>query len=246
MFKNHYYHRVTKTAVTVFGSLFNNLTVVRYDGSGNTLNQIKVPLAYGPKQKFLARIDQKNQTDASLAIKMPRMSFEITSIAYDTGSKLSKYSTITESVDDPLKKNVIRHVAPYAITMDLNILAKNQDDALQILEQILPSFTPEYTLTIKPLKDFPSYIQDVPITLSSVSFADEYEGDFTQRRSIVYTLSFEMKLRYFGPKGDQSVIREANVDLNDLETSNLFEGIDLTITPEDATEDDFEVDVNIR
>jgi len=246
MFRNHYYHGVTKSAVAIFGSLFNNLTVVRSDGSGNTLNQIKVPLAYGPKQKFLARLDQPSGNTASLAIKLPRISFEITSIAYDTGSKLSKFTSITRATDDPTKKEIVNLITPYKINMELSIMAKNQDDALQILEQIIPSFSPEYTVTIKPLQNFSEYKQDVPIVLNSVAIADDYIGDFTTRRSIVYTLSFEMKIKYFGPIGDKEVIREVNIDFSTLDDMQ-FEEMDLTIDPTTAgPNDEYDVNIEIR
>lgn len=247
MYSNHFYHKVTKTAVAVFGSLFNNLTVVRQDGAGNTLNQIKVPLAYGPKQKFLARIDQPSGNDASLAIKLPRMSFEITSIQYDESIILPKFSSITETISDkPNEKLVINSIVPYKISFQLSVMAKNQDDALQILEQIIPVFRPEYVVTIKPLKDVPSYRQDVPIVLNSVSFSDDYEGDFNTRRAIIYTFEFEMRVRYFGPVGQRAVIKEVDVTTFDFDDAALFNDIEVKINPLTATENDtFNIDVNI-
>lgn len=246
MYKNHFYHKVTKTAVAVFGSLFNNITVVRQDGSGNTLNQIKVPLSYGPKQKFLARIDQETKYDAAFAIKLPRMSFEITSIAYDATSKLSKFSSLVKTVGTlPNEKIEINQIAPYIINFQLNVLAKNQDDALQVLEQILPGFLPEYTVTIKPLAEFDMYRQDVPITLTGVSFSDDYEGDFISRRAIIYTLEFEMKVRYFGPSRNRGVIKEVLINFKNLD-NNLFEEMDIRVEPSTANEnDDYEITVTI-
>ena len=152
MFGNHFYHATLRKAVAVFGTMFNNISVVRKDGSGGVLNQIKVPLAYGPKQKFISRIDQDTMSDASMAIKLPRMSFEITGLSVDTTKKEGKRNKIQNAhATDSGKKQVIQSHVPYDNTMQLNIMAKNQDDGLQILEQILPYFQPEYTVSIKPI-----------------------------------------------------------------------------------------------
>jgi len=236
MFGNHFYHATMRKSVAVFGTLFNNITVIRQDGSGNVLNQIKVPLAYGPKQKFLARIDQVNQE--SMAIKLPRMAFEITSISMDLNQKLAKRNTIVEATDDPTEKRVIKQIAAYNIGMSLNIMAKNQDDGLQILEQILPYFQPEYTVSISPIDGY-DFKQDVPIVLSSVSISDDYEGDLTSRRVLVYTLEFEMKMKFFGPTSDQGVIREVKIDFDAVPSGiNTFENMVFTIDPNTAQEDD--------
>jgi hypothetical protein len=234
MFGSHFYHATMRKSVAVFGTLFNNISVIRHDGSGNILNQIKVPLAYGPKQKFLARIDGATGTQGSMAIKLPRMSFEISGIELDTASKLPKRTEITENNSSGTVKNTIKQVVAYNINMSLNIMAKNQDDGLQILEQILPYFQPEYTLTIKPVSGF-DFKQDVPIVLNSTSIADDYEGDFVTRRVLVYTLDFTMKMKFYGPTGDQKIIREIDVDLSNLTNTDVFyESVGVTPNPIDA------------
>ena len=235
-----------RKSVAVFGTLFNNIAVIRQDGSGNVLNQIKVPLAYGPKQKFLSRIDQETGRDSSIAIKLPRMSFEISGITLDSTQKLAKRTIIAETGTDPTKKNTIKQMVAYDINMQLNIMAKNQDDGLQIVEQILPYFQPEYTVTIAPVNGF-DYKQDVPIILTGVSIADDYEGDYTSRRVLIYTLDFTMKMKFFGPTSSQGVIREINVDFANFENHvDIFEEMDFTITPTDADENDnYAVNVTI-
>ena len=389
MFGSHFYHATVRKSVAVFGTLFNNILVARKKGDGSIINQVKVPLAYGPKQKFLSRIDSDTGQDASVAIKLPRMSFEITGIELDASKKLQKRSSINEPTSSTVTtstietfaeigdfsnttsitisspggvKNVstyfglfgydgvtpvsfsnitqmiiytvtaggdftfdntstrtnptnkvlalflpdsftegqdagtinptgtvykvggltlkvsdamyidIDHVAwvadnvyywsltqtqmdtlydnaigavdggatgyfeqswgqtvttpataitsrrsikqqvPYNINMQLNIMAKNQDDGLQILEQILPYFQPEYTLSIKPIDEMQSFKQDVPIILNSVSFDDQYEGDFNSRRVLIYTLDFTMKMSFYGSLVNPKVIREINID----------------------------------
>lgn len=236
MFGNHFYHATMRKSVAVFGTLFNNISVIRQDGSGNVLNQIKVPLAYGPKQKWLARIDQ--QTEESMAIKLPRMAFEITSITSDLNQKLSKRTSIIESTDDPTQKRTIKQIAAYDIGMQLNIMAKNQDDGLQILEQILPYFQPEYTVSVKPVTGY-DFKQDVPVILTGVNITDDYEGDLTTRRVLVYTLDFTMKVKFFGPTSNQGVIREVNIDFNNnISGTEILEEMQLTIDPPTANQDD--------
>ena len=420
MFGSHFYHATVRKSVAVFGTLFNNILVARKKGDGSIINQVKVPLAYGPKQKFLSRIDSDSGQDASVAIKLPRMSFEITGIELDASKKLQKRSSINEPTSsttvtqssstvteiwplfdggavtltnyatdytdstgtakgnfagqkrvvlnhsfgnitgssellaadeiyillifpldgthasgyntpaavgggnsniteykadtrylirfdlpnnaanthpyeagsslDPTKvglrlgsedlkaseafavydgsfvfsqqstqyvweysqaqmdalydtlalqggallvkelrpfswnntvevaataitsRRSIKQQVPYNINMQLNIMAKNQDDGLQILEQILPYFQPEYTLSIKPIDEMQSFKQDVPIILNSVSFDDQYEGDFNSRRVLIYTLDFTMKMSFYGSLVNPKVIREINID----------------------------------
>jgi len=247
MFGSHFYHATVRKSVAVFGTMFNNITVARKKGDGSLINQIKVPLAYGPKQKFLSRIESQTGQDASVAIKLPRMAFEITGIELDTTKKLAKRTQIIEpgTTGTTTQRNVIKQFAPYNINMQLNIMAKNQDDGLQILEQILPYFQPEYTLSIKPVDEFTSFKQDVPIILNGVSFDDQYEGDYTSRRVLIYTLDFTMKMSFYGPVGDNKVIREVNIDFNQsAQSANNISEMDITIGASD-TESDFTVTTNI-
>lgn len=239
MFGSHFYHSTMRKAVAVFGTIFNNINVIRTKSDGSVLNQIKVPLAYGPKQKFLARLDQDSGEDASMAIKMPRMAFEITSLELDSAQKLSKRNTITEThASDATKKKTIKHQVAYNINMSLYIMAKNQDDGLQVVEQILPYFQPEYTVSITPVNGF-EYKQDVPIILTGVTISDDYEGDFLTRRALIYQLDFSMKMKFFGPTGNQGVIRSINVDFNgDTGGSEILENMQLSINPSSADEDD--------
>ena len=247
MFGGHFYHATTRKAVAIFGTLFNNLKVIRKDGNGNVLNQIKVPLAYGPKQKFLARIDATSGSDASMALKLPRVAFEITNLTLDSTQKMQKRNQVIENhATDSNKKKTLNHIVAYDIGMSLYILAKNQDDGLQIMEQILPYFQPEYTVTITPVDGF-QYKQDVPIVLTSVAIQDDYEGDFITRRALIYQLDFNMKMKYFGPTKDQGVIKEINIDFNnDVGGAEILENMDLTITPSTADENDnYTVNVSI-
>jgi len=247
MFGSHFYHATVRKSVAVFGTIFNDIRVARKKGDGSLINQIKVPLAYGPKQKFLSRIDTETGQDASIAIKLPRMAFEITGIELDSSKKLPKRAQLIEpgTTGTTTNRNVIKQFAPYDINMQLNIMAKNQDDGLQILEQILPYFQPEYTVSIKPVDDFTSFKQDVPIILNGVSFDDQYEGDYNSRRVLIYTLDFTMKMSFYGPVGNDKVVREVNIDFNQKSgSSNNISEMDITIGDND-TESSFTITTSI-
>lgn len=239
MFGNHFYHSTMRKAVAVFGTIFNNINVIRTKADGTVLNQIKVPLSYGPKQKFLARLDTSSGADASMAMKLPRMAFEIASLELDSTQKLPKRNVITEShASDVTKKKTIKHQVAYNINITLFVMAKNQDDGLQVVEQILPYFQPEYTVTISPVAGF-AYKQDVPIILTGVNISDDYEGDMITRRALIYQLDFTMKMKFFGPLGNQGVIRSVNIDLNgSVGGSDILEEMSFTINPSTADEDD--------
>jgi hypothetical protein len=220
--------------------MFNNISVIRKDGAGGVLNQIKVPLAYGPKQKFLARLDQNSLTDGAMALKLPRMSFEITSLEVDLNKKENKLNKITAPYStDTNKRQHIQAQTPYNIGMQLNILAKNQDDGLQVLEQILPYFQPDYTVTIKPIDGWANYKQDVPIILNSVTILDEFEGDYASRRVLTYSLDFTMKMTFYSGTDTQGIIKSIDIDwYNKGNTTEQFAGVDIDVVPATATADD--------
>ena len=234
MFGTHFYHATMRKSVAVFGTLFNDISVIRKKTDGTVLNQIRVPLAYGPKQKFLARLDQETGFDAPMGIKLPRMAFEMTSLELDTNIKGNKMNKIVEDhASDVTKKKTISHYTSYNIGMQLNILTKNQDDGLQIVEQILPYFQPEYTVTITPVDSF-THKQDVPVVLTGVSIDDNYEGDFTERRVLTYTLDFTMKMKFYGPTADQNMIRSINLDFEKQTPAEFYQGLNFSVGTSDT------------
>ena len=221
MFGGHFYHSKTKKAVALFGRLFNNIYVVRQNSSGAVISQLKVPLSYAPKQKYLERIRENPSLtdDTQVAIKLPRLSFEITSIAYDPTRQLTKVGnfTTTSSTGDATKRQKFFTPVPYTINFQLNAYAKSQDDALQIIEQIIPTFNPQYALTIKPFAtEYPEFKEDIQVIIQGVSFSDDFEGAMEQRRTIIYSMDFEMKLSYHGPIADTSIIRDAKAKIFDI------------------------------
>ena len=213
MFNQYFYHERIRKTVALFGSLFTRISVVRKDANGKVMSQVQVPLAYAPRSKFLARLQQVGDlnTDQSVAIKLPRMTFEMTSIAYDSTRQLAKTNNQlrNSSANDGTKRTKIRQSTPYIITFSLGIYCNNQDDALQIVEQILPYFSPTYTVTIKPYSDYPDIKEDTPITLQSVAFLNEFEGAQETRQTVQYTLDFEVKVNFTGPISDGSIITKA-------------------------------------
>ena len=177
------------------------------------ISQIKVPVAYGPMQRFLARIEQQANFDDNVAITLPRISFEITSYAYDPSRKSSPITKFTGKGSDKTKHKKIFLPVPYEIGFRLSFATKLQDDALQIVEQILPHFQPSYNVTVNMLEGVEEK-RDIPFTLANVSFSDEYEGDFSTRRFIQYDLDFVAKTYFYSevPTDESGVIKKVQVD----------------------------------
>ena len=229
MFGPHFYNQRIRKAVAVFGALFNDIHIIRKNSSGNILSQTKVPLSYGPRRDFLARIDQMNSAgtdERQVAIKLPRMSFEIVAMMYDASRQLPKmnYCRKGSSVEDEGTR--LYSPSPYNISFQLGIYAKSQDDALQVVEQILPYFTPHYTLTVNPLDDFDDVKEDTPISLVGVTFSDDYEALIEARRTIIYTLDFEMKINlYKNTSISAPIITQYDVDTLNLDGSEIFSSI---------------------
>ena len=209
MFGTYFYNETIKRCVSVFGTMFNNIQYKKVKSDGTVLTSPIVPLSYGPKQKFLDRIaEEPNLSDKNRsAISLPRMAFELTGFEYDVQRQQNKLiRSIKSQYESDGKKGFQYAPAPYNLNFTLSILTKNMNDALQIVEQILPYFQPEYTVTMK-MVDSMSDNRDVPIVLNSVSFQDDYEGSFEDRRIIEYTLDFTMKTYFFGPVYTGNIIK---------------------------------------
>ena len=219
MFGGHFYHEKTRRAVAIFGKLFNNLYVVRKNQTtGASTSQVKVPLAYAPKNKYLDRIRENANldTDTKVAIKLPRMSFEITSLQYDSTRQVSKVNNFTRFGTTADNRNRFYTGVPYVISFQLNIYTKTQDDALQLVEQILPTFNPQYSITLKPFAAYDDILEDIPIAIGGVSFSDDFEGDLGARRTIIYTIDFEMRIRYYGAINTGEVVRDVRAKIFDI------------------------------
>ena len=219
MFSGYFYHERIRKSVAIFGRLFNNIYVIRKNASGGVLNQLKVPLAYAPRMKYLERIRENPslEINTQVAIKLPRMSFEITDINYDLTRQLTKVSNFNTKGVSIEKRQKFYSPVPYNIGFQLNVYAKNQDDALQIVEQILPTFNPQYTVSIYPFKDiYPNFVEDVPIAITGVTFSDDFEGPLETRRTIIYALNFEMKVQFYGDIENKNIIRRSDAYLYNM------------------------------
>ena len=236
MFGQYFYHSHIRKTVAVFGTLFNNISVQRKDANGTSVNNVKVPLSYGPKQKFLARLFEEPDLNApEVAIRLPRMSFEITGMQYDTSVKLNKMNTIAQP--NVHGQSTIRNPVPYIINFTLSVYAKNQDDALQVVEQIIPYFNPEYVVTIREIPSL-NISRDIPIVLQSVNYSDDYEGDFTSRRVLIYTLDFTMKTFFYGPiTQNVGVIKDAIINTRDYDNRAMIQEIETLVNPLGAQKD---------
>ena len=243
MFGTYFYHERVRRSVGAFGALFNNLYIMRKQKGGNVTSQVRVPLAFAPKRKFLERIeeDAKNELNEVhvIAVTLPRMSFEIVGMQYDPMRQLPRtQACIVTSPINSQQKQKIYTKTPYNIQFQLNIYAKSHDDALQVVEQIMPYFTPTYTLTMTPLDDYPQIKDDIPISMNGISFSDDNEGTLEQRRTIIYTLDFEMKLDIYGPQVDGKIIHTAYVDFFlDDDDSDAFTSMRVTTDPSPVSPD---------
>ena len=214
MFDNTFYHEIVRKTVVSFGTLFNSLYIVRTNNQGVVTQRMKVPLAYGPKEKFLVRLEQdpQRQGTKTTAITLPRIGFEMTGLTYDPGRKLNRIQTYKKTKGSDKKSQLKQYMpVPYNVNFSLFVMAKNSDDALQIVEQILPYFQPDYTITLNAIPDM-QIVRDVPIVLNSVNYSDTYDGDFTTRRVLTYDFQFTAKVYMYGPVQSQKVIRQVQVD----------------------------------
>ena len=188
MFGEHFYHKQIRNTVIAFGTIFNNINIKRLDSSGTPLQNIKVPLSYSPREKFIARLEQQANltgTDSSVAITLPRMAFDITGYSYDASRKLNKNQKrgVVTTNADTTKLNTQYSPVPYDVSFQLGVFTSNSDDGLQIVEQILPYFQPDYTVTMIENSTMDTK-RDIPFILENVSYDDSYAGDLTTTRLI--------------------------------------------------------------
>jgi hypothetical protein len=200
----YFYHEILRSTIVSFGSLFNDISIKHTDDSDNTTSVIKVPLAYGPTQKFLARLEQVPNLNKPVQISLPRMSFEFTGLTYDPSRKVTTTQSFVSGLDsDGTKPRKSYMPVPYNMRFELAIYSKLNDDMLQIIEQILPYFQPAYTLSVDLVRTIGEK-RDIPVVFEGITMDDDYEGNFETRRSLIYTLRFTAKTYLFGPIADVS------------------------------------------
>jgi len=220
MFGFFSYHKNIRNIVVLFGTVFNDITIKRLKSDGTVEREFKVPIAYGPSEKFLAKLNQPD------VMTLPRMSFEITDYTYDATRKLQTTKQFKKvKSGSTTELTTVYNPVPYDFNITLSVMVKYSDDGTQILEQILPHFTPEFQVTMNELSTM-GIKRDIPIILNSVSTEDTYEGDFITRRALIHTLTFTVKGHIYGRTPDQGIIREVDVNIG----SNLFRVGSVTIT----------------
>lgn len=242
MMGGHFYHKRVRSCVALFGSMFDDIHILRTNSAGKVLSQVKVPLSYAPARSFIERLEEMSQGESAerrVALKLPRMSFEIVSIAYDAQRQLPKLNYFTVA-DDNYRADKYYVGVPYTLSFQLSVYARSQDDALQVVEQILPYFAPQYTLSVKPFSDQPDIKEDIPISLTSIDFQDDFEGPVEQRRTIIYNMTFDMRVNFYGPENDAPIVREVNTNLNLIDNddrTSFVENVQVTPSPIDVSPD---------
>jgi hypothetical protein len=226
-----YYHGTIRKYCIAFGNLFNDIVIARLNTAGERVQSIAVPLAYGPKERFLVRLRQDPNFEQAVAITLPRMGFEITNMTYAPTRKLSstiKNVTLKSDDNDRLKTQYVP--VPYDINILLSIFVSNADDGAQILEQILPYFRPEFTTNIRLIPEM-NVVVDTPVVLQDISIEDTYEGDFDTRRALIYNLTFSMKAYIYGPVANQGVIKRSVTNFFGDVPADSAQIERLTVTP---------------
>jgi len=238
MLGQQFYHETMRRVVVAFGTIFNNIHLVRKDNDGNIIQTMKVPLAYGPREKFLVRLREDADLTKQVAVTLPRIGFEIANLSYDSARKLNRVQRFKKVKGDKASQLDTQYMpVPYNLEFTLYIMAKQSDDALQIVEQILPYFQPDYTVTINDMTDM-GIKRDVPLILNSVAYEDNYEGEFQARRALIYTLSFTAKFYLYGPVTSSKVIKTVQVDqFTNLPDQSPKREQRYTVSPDPATAD---------
>jgi len=230
----YFYNEILRRTIISFGTLFNSISI-KQSGGETDASIIRVPLAYGPTQKFLARLTQSPDLSKATSLSLPRMSFEFTGLTYDPSRKVTTTQKIVvqnPDSDTPDEKKVYMPV-PYNMQFELAVMCKLNDDALQIVEQILPYFQPSYNLSVNLVGSI-NEKRDIPVILENITMQDDYEGDFESRRVLMYTLRFTAKTYLFGPVTDASkdIITKSTVNyLTGTDTSNAQRNLTYSVVP---------------
>ena len=227
LYNEYFYHKTIFKSVATFGTLFNDITVKRKTSSGNTVKELKVPLSYAPRGKFLAKIQDDGSANKNTAITLPRLSFEMTSFSYDSERKLNSLGVRYNTTQDDKEKSMHNPV-PYNIGFSLNVYVEHFDEGLQIIEQIVPFFSPYLNIPSKLIYDDMGIVDDVPVLLNDVSLEENYEGQFEDRRVIMWRLSFTLKTNIFKPVKESDLIRQVETNVISTPTGDSGE-----VTPQE-------------
>lgn len=235
MLQQKFYHSSIRKAIIAFGNFFNNIHIDRFNSSGQVVQTLKVPLSYAPRQKFLARISaEPDPQHQNFQVLVPRMAFEMMGIEYDPARRVSLVQKNRALNSSTTTLNTQYAPSPYNILVALYAYTKNQDDGLQIIEQILPYFNPDYNLNLKAIPTM-NIVNDLPIVLNGITYEDDYENSFQQRRSIIWTLNFTLKMNFFGPISQTGIIRTSIANtFNDNELTQRIQNYTVSVDPNNA------------
>ena len=216
----HYYHQLTKKAVILFGRLFDNITIIRKnDQTGKEVNRFLVPIIYAPKEKMVTRVFSDPELTRQLQALLPRMSFEISGLTYDASRKQNSLLKAAKPITGGSTASSAYMGAPYDLNFQLNVYPRNIDDGTQIVEQILPFFNPDFTVSASMVPDL-GFVKDIPVVLNNVTNNIEYEGNYDSVRYVYWTLNFTMKLHYYGPITTPKIIRTVYANIHNNENLN--------------------------
>jgi hypothetical protein len=232
----HFYYEIIRKTITAFGALFNNIYIKHKNNEGEVVSTIKVPIAYGPTQKFLARLKESPDLNKPIQVTTPRMSMEIIALSYNAQNKgVQTQSFIAR--DDNGKPRKAYLPVPYTLNLELSIFTKLEDDMLQIVEQILPYFQPSYVVTITVVDEI-NEKRDIPFTLDNITMTDNYEGNFDERRALIWTLKFSAQIYFFIPISsanatDSEIIKKVSLGFvaGDTSGDNPFKDVTYSVTP---------------
>jgi T4-like virus Myoviridae tail sheath stabiliser len=232
MFKNPFYHQITKKTIVAFGQLFSGIRIQRFNTESVMEQLIDVPISYGNREKWYQRLTEEKEFDKRVAISLPRIGFEIVGIKYDASRRLNKL-TQYRACTPTAAGNFFSAFAPvpYTLTFSLYVMTKTQDDMFQIIEQIIPYFGPQYNLTINAIPQLDIAL-DVPVTLENVQIDDSYEGAMEKRREVIGTLTFSVKIEYLGPLNDDAdTIITAVKSKIDPQYGEVAREVDVSVAP---------------
>lgn len=227
MLGSHFYHGLIRKYVILFGSLFNNIYVDRVNEEGDVQRTIKIPIQYGPKERYLTRYRQNPDLLREISMVFPRMAFEITNISYDSSRKLNSIGRIPSVSSDGNALNTLYNPVAYNFDITLSIISRNTEDALRIVEQIIPFFTPQWTETLNLIPEANVSV-DIPIIIRNINSVDTYSSNFENKEWIIWDLTFVLKGYLYGPSRSSSVIKQSIVKTHIPTTNTAAEGIGIT------------------
>ena len=235
----YFYHKLTRKYVILFGNMFNDITLVRKSTTtGGEIERFKIPIIYGPKEKYFTRLQSDPDLQRELGISLPRLSFELTGISYDPSRKQN--SLLKTAAQSSATKMASQYMGvPYDLNFEMTLYTRNIDDGTHVVEQILPYFNPDYTATVNLIPEI-GFLKDIPIILNTVNNNIEYEGNFDSVRYVMWTFTFTMKAYYYGPVSDQGIIRK--IDVNMFNDTSVKAGNIIRINTTNGNNGTFKID----